>query len=83
MFHNDTIGIETAVELQDDGTYLIDNNGDHEWDYIFNPETRELNRYEGDKTKTIEGSPLMLILLIGTAIAIIAVITYLYKKDYF
>ena len=83
MFHNDTTGVDTAVELQDDRTYLIDNNGDNEWDFIFNPETGELTRYEGDKTKTIEGSPLMLILLIGTAIAIIAVIVYLYKKDYF
>jgi len=31
----------------------------------------------------MEGSPVMLLLMIGTAIAVIAIIVYLYKKDYF
>ena len=80
-FHNDTTGIKTAVELQDDGTYLIDNDGDGEWDYIFNPITGRLTVYE--KEETTKGSPVMLLLVIGIALALIAVIVYLYKKDYF
>ena len=80
-FHNDNARIKTAVELQDDGTYLIDNDGDSEWNYIFNPITGRLTIYE--KEKTAKGLPLLLFLIIGMALALIAVILYLYKKDYF
>lgn len=79
-FHNDTTGIETDVELPDDKTYLMDNDGDDEWDYVFDPETERLTRYKKDEAETTDGSPMMLLLMIGTAIA---VIVYLYKKDYF
>ena len=79
-FHNDTIGIETDVELPDDKTYLIDNDGDDEWGYIFDPKTGKLTIYKKDEAETTDGSPMMLLLMIGTAIA---VIVYLYKKDYF
>ena len=35
MFHSDTVEIETVVEQQSMGNYLIDIDGDGKWDYIF------------------------------------------------
>ncbi|UCH71762.1 MAG: PKD domain-containing protein [Thermoplasmatales archaeon] len=42
-FH--TTGVETDVEKQNDGTYLIDNDGDEEWDYVYDPDTDTLTEY--------------------------------------
>ena len=67
-----------------EGTKVLDGwdvDGDGEWDYIFNPITGRLTVYE--KGETAKGSPVMLLLMIGIALALIAVIVYLYKKDYF
>jgi len=37
VFHNNATGSETTVELQDNGNYLIDIDGDDDWDYIYDP----------------------------------------------
>ena len=84
MFHNNTIGIETAVELQDDGTYLIDNDGDGVWDYNYNTTSGVITQYLGETIAgTGDGLQWSFIAVIGIALAIIAVIIYLYKKGSF
>jgi len=42
IFHNNATGNETTVELQNNGNYLIDSDGDVLWDYEYNPETNTL-----------------------------------------
>ncbi len=84
MFHNNTIGIETAVELQDDGTYLIDNDGDGVWDYNYNTTSGMITQYLGETIAgTGDGLQWSFIAVIGIALAFIAVIVYLYKKGSF
>ncbi|MCK5047714.1 MAG: hypothetical protein KAS22_14100, partial [Candidatus Heimdallarchaeota archaeon] len=76
-FHD--TNVETSVEQQEDGTYLIDSDGDGNWDYIFDLAAGTTVAFEEETT---EGSPWMII-IISIAIVIIAVITFLYKKEYF
>lgn len=45
IFHNNATGNETTVELQDNGEYLIDSDGDTIWDYEYDPETNVLTSY--------------------------------------
>lgn len=35
VFHNEATGIETMVNLKEEGIYLIDSNGDGRWDYEY------------------------------------------------
>ena len=84
MFHNNTVGIETAVELQDDGTYLIDNDGDGVWNYNYNTTSGMITQYFGETIAgTGDGLQWSFIAVIGIALTIIAVIIYLYKKGSF
>jgi len=55
---------ETIVQKQNDGTYLIDADGDGNWDYIYDIETDTLTKYEQDYTSICLLGLLALILLI-------------------
>lgn len=46
-FYSNATGETTTVEEQADGTYLIDDDGDGEWDYIFDLES--LANYQAEK----------------------------------
>jgi hypothetical protein len=46
MFYNSTTGGEINIEQQNDGTYLIDENGDGEWDHVYDIETGEIANYD-------------------------------------
>jgi len=35
VFHNNMTGLETLVEMKDEGIYLIDSDGDKQWDYKY------------------------------------------------
>ena len=51
LFHNNTNGNNTAVEQQTNGKYLIDDDGDGNWDYIYDPSTDTLEKYTEPKTE--------------------------------
>jgi PKD repeat protein len=55
MFYNDETADETNVAKQEDGTYLIDSDGDDTWDYSYDPVTETLTAYEPATTGTEPG----------------------------
>jgi PKD repeat protein len=63
-FFNYITGNETNIQKQDDGTYLIDIDGDGNWDYIYNIDTKKLAKYEQDYTSIYLLGILALILFI-------------------
>ena len=63
---------ETLVHLQDDGSYLIDSDGDEKWDYIYDPASEGINLYqedEEDKGKGVSG--FLLITIIGAMVLVL------------
>ena len=73
-FHGENIETELG---QEDGKYLIDTNGD--WNYTYDL-IEGLETY--NKSEEIE-IPWIMIAAIIIATALIAIIVYLYKKEYF
>jgi PKD repeat protein len=49
-------GRDGSINITDDGTYLIDKDGDGKWDYIYDAETNDVTGYK-QNTNTEEGSP--------------------------
>ncbi|UCF12739.1 MAG: PKD domain-containing protein [Thermoplasmatales archaeon] len=80
IFYNKTTAIETAVKHQYDETYLIDTNGNGNWDYTYKQTTETIVPFKG---KTINEIPWTVIALILVALAVISLIIYFYKKGYF
>ena len=73
-YHN--LSTPTNIELQDDGKYKIDEDGDSNWDYIYDPVTGSIKTIDEDKeTKEKEDDNLYLIL--GLAILIIVMVIIL------
>lgn len=73
-----------SVETKQDDIYLIDDNGDGEWDYEFVVTTQQLSSY--DTSSSVQDKDnIVMILLIGIVVAIImiilAVIVYRTKKN--
>jgi len=80
LFHNTSSGEETDVELQEDSTYLIDDDNDGKWDYIYDPETDILTDY----VETDNISDLFLCALGAFAILVIIILIVIFwvkKKD--
>ena len=72
LFHNNTTNNDTAVKQQTNGKYLIDDNGDGNWDYIYDPETGLEPYHENSEDKETPGFGMILLIL---SILIIAVLT--------
>ena len=74
-------GVETDVELQEDGTYLIDSDGDGEPDYVYDPNTGELTLYTAETSVELDNS-VWLMLGVGLILAVIVVggIAFFMKK---
>ena len=76
-FYSNTTNKETASEKLDDGRYLINDDDDEAWDWVYDPETDTLEVYyygeEADLT-------LWYILLILILICLIVLLLLLYKK---
>jgi PKD repeat protein len=69
QFYSNSTGLTTPVELQDDGTYLINSDNDSDWDYIYDPQTKQITTYPIEENQMI--SPLM---ILGSIIGIVAVL---------
>lgn len=85
-YHNNETGNETTVELQDDGNYSIDSDGDGSWDYTYDPAAGTITSFkeeEPEPEEKIEEFPYTILAVIIIAFIIIALIIYLYKKEYF
>ena len=74
-FHD--TNVETALG-QKDGKYLIDSDGDGEWDYMYNPETEDYSDYEGEPIPEEYNT---VIILLAISIIIIMVIIYYFVRN--
>ena len=79
-FYNTETGVTVSVSRNKDGSYLIDEDGDGNVDYIYDPASGVIKPYE--KPTQPFKVPWMLILVIALALVAIAVITYLYREGY-
>jgi hypothetical protein len=70
QFYSNITDLTTPVELQDDGTYLINSDNDSDWDYIFDPQTKQVTTYPQEEENQIL-SPLM---ILGGILGFIAVL---------
>ena len=70
QFYSNSTGLTTPVELQDDGTYLINSDNDSDWDYIFDPQTKQVTTYPAEEENQLL-SPLM---ILGGILGFIAVL---------
>jgi hypothetical protein len=70
MFYSNSTGLTTPVELQDDGTYLINSDNNSDWDYIYDPQTKQVTTYPKEEENQML-SPLM---ILGGILGFIAVL---------
>jgi PKD repeat protein len=70
MFYSNSTGLTTPVELQDDGTYLINSDNDSDWDDIYDPQTKQVTTYPKEEENQML-SPLM---ILGGILGFIAVL---------
>jgi len=70
QFYSNSTGLTTPVELQDDGTYLINSDNDSDWDYMYDPQTKQVTSYPAEEENQML-SPLM---ILGGIIGIVAVL---------
>jgi PKD repeat protein len=66
-FYSNTTEEETDVEDQDNGTYLIDDDGDGEWEYTF--DLVNLAEYKTEKNKGTPGFEFILIISVIIVVA--------------
>ncbi|MCK5261287.1 MAG: PKD domain-containing protein, partial [Thermoplasmatales archaeon] len=74
---------DTDVETdlgQQDGKYLIDNDGDDEWDYVYDMDTGELTDYKGEPTQPEEDYTYLIILITIIVALIIAFVALIKTK---
>jgi len=80
-FYSNTTSKITSVHRLENGSYLLDTDGDGKWNYLYDPNTESLTLV-GFGVATIE-NPWLFIIIIMAALIIIIIIVYLYKKNYF
>lgn len=47
-FYNATSKTESSIKTRSDGTILIDDNNDEQWDYVYNVSTGKILPYDSD-----------------------------------
>ena len=77
FYCNDT-GLQTIVDRNEDGFYLIDTDGDGVWDYSFDTISGAISIIT-----SVTEFPWLFVAGLVIAVAVIAIIIYLYKKEYF
>jgi len=82
LFFNDYNQTSSKLGYGTNGTYLIDTNYDNIWDYIYDPESGDINTYKGQSTGS-QDLPLLAIAVITIVAVIILLIVYLFKIGYF
>jgi len=64
LFYSNQTGIKTVTEKQQDGSYLINNDMDNDWEYTYNMQTGTLASYSSEEQKADNTIYYMLIRLI-------------------
>jgi PKD repeat protein len=85
-FYNVDNNQKTTVVKQEDGTYLINNDEDSDWDYIYDPKTDTLSEYSLAKGNLkADNNSIWYMLLAGIimVVVVIAVIIVYLKKNYY
>jgi hypothetical protein len=72
MFHNNNLLTYSSIEIQPNGTYLIDAYGNLTWDYLYDIETDTLYSYV--ITNQTETYPIMIIGFIGFILLFLAIL---------
>jgi len=83
-YHN--FSTPTNIELQEDGKYKIDEDGDNSWDYLYDPVSGGITNIDEDKeTKEKEDDNLAIIIGVFILIIVIAVVLVfiLFRKKIF
>ena len=81
LYYNPTIDIASFMKSNDDGTYLLDENNDGTWNYIYNPTDGSINNYVASESQSSVKIPWTIVGIIGI-IGIILTILILIKKGY-
>ena len=76
FFYDNITGEERNVEKQSDGTYLIDSDGDGNWDYIYDIESKSLIKFT---EPTLDYLPLIIVAII--VMLLLSVVLLLIKRD--
>ena len=82
LFYNPSIDDASLMKLNEDGLYLIDENNDGTWDYMYNPTGGTIQNYEISSSQSSFRIPWAIIGLIGIIIGIILTILILAKTGY-
>jgi len=72
MFYNSTTGGEMSIEQQKGGTYLIDENGDGEWDRVYDIETGEITNYDSNSIAQTDNTAIIALALFAIIILLIS-----------
>ena len=80
VFYNNVTEDETDVEKQENGTYLIDSDGDGEWDYYYDPETNKLSVYSAPQYFPAEEDYTLYIVLIVIVIVVLVIFAALIMR---
>jgi len=80
IFHNET-GEMTELGQNDTGSYLIDSDGDGEWDFVYNSETDELEDYIKPDDKKPAPFLEIIVVIIVIIFLIILILIFLKKKQ--
>ena len=78
---NKTTGVITKTKELENGSYLIDDQNDGKWHWIYNPVTGNLSPYHEPPSPPKPGFPLWAIITIIIVIAIIIILLILFKFD--
>ena len=82
LFYNPTIDIASFMKSIDDGTYLLDENNDGTWNYIYNPTDGSIHNYAASESQSLVKIPWTIVGIIGIIIGIILTILILIKTGY-
>jgi len=82
-FNNSRTGEKTDVEMQDDGTYLIDIEGDGNWDFVYNVESDTISQSADPNVNPESKSDNTAIYFLAFIIIVILLIIFVYllKRD--
>ena len=80
LFYNSRSGNVTDVEYKGDNRYLLDENGDGKWDYVYDYVLGTISPYKKDERSYFQIELLIIVILIVLFLIIIT-FRFFYKKD--
>jgi hypothetical protein len=80
-FYTNVTGQVTSTQKRANGSYLLDIDNDRKCNYLYDPSLDSLTNI--DTIKATTENQWVFVFIIVLAIAVIACIVYLYKKNYF